>query len=263
MEIIDAHAHIYPSKIAEKATKAIGEFYDISMQVEAGTTDRLLTIGKQAGISKFVIHSCATKQEQVLHINDFIKSEMDKCQDFIGFMTLHQDMKYEDIEKEVDRCLSMGFKGIKLHPDFQRFNIDSEEALKIYQVVQDKLPILFHIGDDRVDFSHPNRLVKVAKQFKNTKFIAAHFGGYRMWDKASIYKGIENIFFDTCSSLMFIDKYMARDLINMLGEDKFFFGTDFPMWNAAQEIERVDQLPISDNVKEKIYAKNFKRFLNI
>ena len=29
MEIIDAHAHIYPDKIAEKATNAIGDFYDI------------------------------------------------------------------------------------------------------------------------------------------------------------------------------------------------------------------------------------------
>jgi hypothetical protein len=30
--IIDAHAHIYPNKIAEKATDTIGKFYDIPMQ---------------------------------------------------------------------------------------------------------------------------------------------------------------------------------------------------------------------------------------
>jgi hypothetical protein len=29
MEIINAHAHIYPEKIAEKATTTIGIFYDI------------------------------------------------------------------------------------------------------------------------------------------------------------------------------------------------------------------------------------------
>ena len=29
MEIIDSHAHIYPQKIAKKATQTIGEFYDI------------------------------------------------------------------------------------------------------------------------------------------------------------------------------------------------------------------------------------------
>ena len=31
MEIIDSHAHIYPAKIAQKATEAIGDFYDIEL----------------------------------------------------------------------------------------------------------------------------------------------------------------------------------------------------------------------------------------
>ena len=33
MEIIDAHAHIYPEKIAAKATDTIGIFYDIKMEM--------------------------------------------------------------------------------------------------------------------------------------------------------------------------------------------------------------------------------------
>ena len=37
MEIIDAHAHIYPEKIAAKATDTIGIFYDIKMEMPAGT----------------------------------------------------------------------------------------------------------------------------------------------------------------------------------------------------------------------------------
>ena len=41
MEIIDAHAHIYPEKIAEKATVAIGDFYDIPMEMPAGTAESL------------------------------------------------------------------------------------------------------------------------------------------------------------------------------------------------------------------------------
>ena len=91
MEIIDAHAHIYPTKIAEKATRAIGEFYDIKMAMPAGISERLLEEGKAAGVSRFVVHSCATKAEQVGHINDFIKAEIDAHKEFIGFMTLHQE----------------------------------------------------------------------------------------------------------------------------------------------------------------------------
>ena len=31
MDIIDFHAHIYPDKIAEKASHSVGEFYSIPM----------------------------------------------------------------------------------------------------------------------------------------------------------------------------------------------------------------------------------------
>ena len=46
MEIIDAHAHIYPAKIAEKATVAIGEFYDIKGDV---TVPQIIVDGVRIG----------------------------------------------------------------------------------------------------------------------------------------------------------------------------------------------------------------------
>ncbi len=261
MVIIDTHAHIYPEKIAEKATKVIGDFYDITMQNHIGTCANLINNGKKAGISKFVVHSCATKKEQVTHINDFIKSELDKYPEFIGYMTLHEDLTEEEIESEVSRCIKLGFKGIKLHPDFQKFNINSVQAEKIYNIVEDRLPILFHTGDDRVDYSRPFRLAEMAKKYKKVRFIAAHFGGYRRWNEATVYKGLENVYFDTCSSLPFMQKGMAEDIISMLGAERFFFGTDFPMWDAEEEIERVLELKVSDDVKDMIFAKNFKTFI--
>jgi hypothetical protein len=78
MEIINAHAHIYPKKIADKATIAIGKFYDLPMNIPVGTTDTLLEEGRKFGVSKYVVHSCATKAQQVHSINEFIKEEIDK-----------------------------------------------------------------------------------------------------------------------------------------------------------------------------------------
>ena len=265
-EIINAHAHIYPQKIAEKATHAIGDFYDIKMQMPAGTTDRLLSTGKDAGISKFVVHSCATKPHQVRAINEFIKSEIDAHQEFIGFMTLHQDLTETEIEEEISWCLERGFRGIKLHPDFQKFYIDSEDAKKIYRAVSKinkPFPILFHIGDDRYDFSNPNRLVKIAKEFPMVTFIAAHFGGYRMWDKHIVYKGLDNVYFDTCSSLMFITPGKAKQIIDDLGYEKFFFGDDFPMWDIKGELERFFEIPLTEQERQAILSKNIKKLLDI
>ena len=263
MEIINAHAHIYPEKIAAKATDTIGIFYDIKMEMPAGTADRLIADGSSAGVTRYVVHSVATTAHQVRSINEFIKRECEAHPEFIGFITLHQDLTDEEILFEVDFALANGFKGIKLHPDFQKFNIDDESAERFYRAADGKLPILFHIGDDRYDFSKPHRLAKMAKKYPGVNFIAAHFGGYRCWHESEIYKGLANVYYDTCSSLPFISPERARELIDLHGADKFFFATDFPMWDAKGELERFNKIPLTDKEREMILSGNIKKLLNL
>ena len=260
-KIIDSHCHIYPEKIAAKATDTIGIFYDIKMEMPAGTAERLIEQGSRAGICRYVVHSVATTAHQVRSINEFIKRECELHPEFIGFITLHQDLSYEEIVSEVDFAVANNFRGIKLHPDFQKFNIDDEIAEKFYRAAEGKLPILFHIGDDRYDYSKPQRLVKMAKKYPNVTFIAAHFGGYRCWDDAPIYVGLQNVYFDTCSSLPFISADEAKRLIKLLGADKFFFATDFPMWDATAELERFMKIDLTDAEREDILYNNLMRVL--
>ena len=263
MEIIDAHAHIYPEKIAAKATDTIGIFYDIKMDMPAGTAEKLLENGKKAGIARYIVHSVATTAHQVRSINNFLKSEIDSHPEFIGFITLHQDLTEEEINAEVEWALQNNFHGIKLHPDFQKFNIDDEVAEKFYRAAEGKLPILLHMGDNRYEYSKPHRLVKMAKKYPNLNFIAAHFGGYRCWDESPIYQGLSNVYFDTCSSLPFISTEKAKELIDMFGADRFFFATDFPMWDAEGELERFNKIPLTDTEREMIFSGNIKKLLNI
>ncbi len=263
MEIIDSHAHIYPEKIAQKATDAIGVFYDIKMEMPAGTAEQLIEDGKRAGVSRYVVHSVATTAHQVRSINEFIKKEIDDHSEFIGFMTLHQDLTEEEVASEVDWCIKNGFKGVKLHPDFQKFYIDGENAQKFYKIIGNRLPILFHVGDNRYDYSEPERVVKMAKKYPEVTFIAAHFGGYRCWDKAEIYKGLKNVYFDTCSSLAFIDAKLAEKIIRLLGVDRFFFATDFPMWDAERELARFNEINLTDKEREMIFSTNVKKLLNL
>ena len=263
MEIIDAHAHIYPEKIAAKATDTIGLFYDIKMEMPAGTAEKLLEEGARAGVTRYVVHSVATTAHQVRSINDFIKREVDAHPEFIGFITLHQDLSEDEVKREVEWALANGLRGIKLHPDFQKFNIDDEVAEKFYRAAEGKLPILLHMGDDRYEYSKPARLVRMAKKYPNLNFIAAHFGGYRCWDDSPMYKGLDNVYFDTCSSLPFITTERAKELIDMFGADRFFFATDFPMWDAKSELERFYKIPLTDGEREMILAGNIKRLLNL
>lgn len=103
----------------------------------------------------------------------------------------------------------------------------------------------------------------MAKKYPGVKFIAAHFGGYRCWDDADLYVGLDNVYFDTCSSLPFISTQRAKEIIDKLGADKFFFATDFPMWDATAELDRFYSIPLTDREREMILGENIQRFLGI
>lgn len=255
-KIIDAHTHIFPEKIATKAAASIGYFYGIPM-LNDGTSERLLQSGALIGVENFLVCSTATKAEQVLPINDFIYSECQAHDKFIGFATLHPDMK--NPEAEIERINERGFKGIKLHPDFQCFNIDDPKAMELYRLIEGKMFILFHTGDERYEYSRPFRLMNVCEKFPNLKCIAAHFGGYKRWDEAmKVYKS-KNIFMDTSSTLFELPVERAREIIEQFGVSQFFFGTDFPMWSHKEELERFLALNLTESENEDILYNNFKK----
>lgn len=260
MEIIDSHCHIYPEKIASKAVKAIGDFYNINME-RNGTAKELNSILEKNSITAAVIHSTATKPEQVPSINDFIIETVKTYDKFIGFGTMHA--YYDDPETEYKKMKSNGLKGIKLHPDFQMINIDDKAMDTIYELVSDEMPILFHIGDKTKDFSNPERLVRVTKRFPKLKPIAAHMGGYNKWQEGmELFKGKE-VWFDTCSSFAFLSDEMIIKIINSQGIDKILFATDYPMWNFEDEYRRFMSLGLKNDEIEKILSGNIKMLLKI
>lgn len=136
MTIIDTHAHIYPDAIALKAAASIGKFYDIPMDLD-GTVDTLLRHGDQAGIDRFLVQSVAVTWERAHSINDFIARSVNEHPDrFVGFGAMHPD--HPEMEKELDRILSLGLKGVKLHPDFQRFCLDDPNAVKLFEAMAER-----------------------------------------------------------------------------------------------------------------------------
>lgn len=259
--IIDAHAHIFPEKIAAKAAVGIGEFYDLHMDND-GTLSTLLKICDKAGVDRCIVQSVATVPQQVESINNFIAQSVSEHPDrLVGFGALHPD--YENIEGEVQRIVELGLKGIKLHPDFQRFQIDEERAFPIYDAAcRAGLPILMHAGDHRYDFSGPKRLFNAAKHFPDLIFIGAHFAGWSQWDEAeALFDGNRNLYVDLSSSLYDMTPERAAELIHLFGADRVMFGTDYPMWTADEELERFYAIPLSDEERELILYKNALRLL--
>lgn len=260
--IIDAHCHIFPHKIAEKAVGAIGDFYDIPMS-HKGESQCLLESGTAIGVSKYLVCSTATRGDQTVAINSFIAEECEKHPEFFGFGTLHVDTP--EPEAEIERIVSLGLHGIKLHPDFQLFPIDDPRMIPLYKkAVELSLPVLFHTGDDRYDYSNPERLAKVCDQVPGFVAIAAHFGGYRVWDKVvPVLKDYPNVYFDTSSSLNLLPVERALEMMEQLGYERFFFGTDFPMWDHKEEFARFQKLCLPEKQLEAVLSGNFKKLFHL
>ncbi len=260
--IIDAHCHIYPDKIAQKASDSTGLFYDIPMCLD-GKISTLLQHGETAGIEHFIVQSVATTPKQVSSINKFIAASVtDSNGRFTGLGTLHPDSG--DIEADVKEIIDLGLKGVKLHPDIQKFKIDDYRMLKIYELCEGRLPILFHTGDSRYDFSNPNRLMPILDIYKNLTVIGAHFGGWSIWDEATErLKGYKNFYVDCSSSLYAITSETAKKLISAYGADRVLFGTDYPMWNPEDEIERFLNIDLTEKEREDIFYNNAAKLFGI
>ena len=260
MNIIDIHAHVYPDNIAYKAAESIRQYYQIGRDMD-GTPQMLMERGRQAGVTKFVILPVAIRADKVRSINDFIYQQTQEHDCFVGLGTVHAD--FPDIPSEVERILSMGLKGVKLHPDCQKFNIDDPRLFPLYESIQGRIPVFLHMGDKRYDYSHPQRLKRLLELFPRLQVIAAHFGGYSMYETAFELLNKTDCVFDVSSSLMFMGDGVAEKYIRAFGAERMAFGTDYPLWDPVQETQRFLQLKLTDAEFDQISHKTAERILKL
>ena len=259
---VDFHAHAFADKIAEKAAANLESYYNMPL-VSKGHFSVLVERAKKANIDKLVIHSTATKASQVESANNYAASLIKENPDFlIGFGTIHPD--YEDYKNELIRIKELGLRGIKIHADFQGFNLDTKKMLPIYeQIVNLGLPILFHMGDRVYDRTSPKRLANVLRAFPEMTAIGAHLGGVFMWDESIEHLVGKNLYFDTSSTLHEISPEKFMYIVRNHGADKILFGTDYPLSDYEIEFERFKALDLTEEEKENIFYKNAYRLLGL
>ena len=260
MFVIDCHDHIYMKRLAQRAVKGVGEFYDVPMAC-GGISDELCEIAKESPIKMFVVNAVAMNAKSVPKLNDFIAEECRRHPEFIGLGTLHPNM--QDIDSEIERIISLGLKGIKLHPDTQQFDADSGDAMRIYERIEGRLPLLIHSGDYRYDFSHPRRIANIADTFPKLTMIAAHLGGWSIFEEAVPYMKDRSCYMDISSVMPFVRAERVKELIRLYGADRLLFGSDFPMWHPVSEYESFLKLGLSEEEQAKILYQNTAKIFSV
>ncbi len=263
-KIFNIHTHTYPPAIAEKAVSSLGKFYNFVPEGD-GTLADLERDAKEYGASGMLLLATATNPHQVEKVNDGIAAMVNSSRErgFIayGFAGIHQDCT--DLEKEIDRCEKMGLCGVKIHPDIQGVDIDDTRLLRLYEIIEGRMPLCLHMGDDRPEyrFSEADKLLKIKKLFPKLEVLAAHLGGYKSWEAAERLIGIEGIHFDTSSALWAMTPEMGTEIVHKLGIENVMFGTDYPVKLLATELLRFDALDLTAAEREAILYNNAAKFL--
>jgi len=260
--IIDIHTHIWPEKISLKAKESLEGFFKIKAVADP-TVDSLVRSMDKNKVDISVVCAVASRPEQVKSINNWafgIRSEKIRV-----FASLHPD--YPDWTAEMDR-IKAGADGIKFQPEFQNFYVDQKNVYPIYEKAQESgLPVLFHCGQElsgtMLVRSSPDRMLKVRNDFPRLKIVAAHFGGFRLWDEVKKHLLGKDIYLDTAFFFDFLPRDEIKKLLLAHSPDRLLFGSDFPLTDPAKDIAFIRGLDIPQGLKEKILYINAKALLGI
>ena len=262
--IIDFHTHAFGEKVANRAVSQLAQSVGGAIPETDGTIEGVRAHLRKHNADYAVLASIATNPHQMRAVNDFAKSV--EGDGVIPFGSIHPDAP--DAIDELLRIRDLGLKGIKLHPDYQQFYVDDPRMFPIYEAcVKLGLIVLFHAGMDMglplPIHCTPERLKKIIPCFEGGTIVAAHYGGYAMWDGVLKHLGGKEIYFDTSFAAWRIPVYMARALYDNHPVERFLFGTDLPWSNIRDELLYLRNILQDEEKYEKVAGKNAAQLLGI
>lgn len=266
--IIDFHTHAFPDKIAEKAMANLEQnIIDIQGRDYPpegdGTLSSLLEIMKRDNIDISVVLPIATTVTQSRSINRFA-SEINGKNGIVSFGSLHPFQ--EDWEQVLEDIKKSGLLGIKLHPEYQKTYVNSPGVIRILKKAEELgLYTVFHAGRDigmpEPVHCTPQMLRETLEYVKGDKIIAAHLGGWRMWDDVEEYLVGTPIMFDVSYTKGFIAPEQYRRIIKKHGSGKILFATDMPWQSPRVSMEFLEGANLGSEALDNIYYKNALRIL--
>lgn len=260
--IIDFHTHCFPDGLAARAMRALTGKCDV-IPSHDGTSAGLLAAARAAGIGRSAVMPVATRPGQVDAINEWALAV--RTPELSFFAAMFPGL--EDAPGRLDRLAEQGFRGVKLHPDYQDFYVDDPAALRLYRMLRDRgLAALFHAGVDigmpAPVHCPPGRLARVLDAVPGLTVIAAHMGGHLQWEDVARHLCGRDVYLDTSFASEELGPSGMMDLIRAHDPRRILFATDSPWTRPEQERARVEALPLTAEERALIFEENARRLLD-
>ena len=140
------------------------------------------------------------------------------------------DMNEGPIEEAI-RCLDLGARGIKLHPRAQRFTLNDERLVPVFELAADRrVPILIHGGRGLPPIG--DHLSNLVDRYPGAQLIIAHAGIADLAALAGHFGGRRGVFFDT-SVWSPVD---LLDFFHQVPPEQILYASDYPYGRQPQSL---------------------------
>ncbi|MCL4351597.1 MAG: amidohydrolase family protein [Firmicutes bacterium] len=193
---------------------------------------------------------------------------------FWGFGSV--DPVRTDAVERVRALPALGLKGLKLHPTLQGFDPANPDFDEFFATAAElNLPLLVHVGTSgvgarkpggqglRIDVCQPIRLDAIAARHPELRILLAHVGWPWHLDAIAMALHKTNVYLDISGwRYKYLPPEVHREMKSRL-QDQVLFGTDYPMFDLAQQLQDFDALELEETVSAKILRQNALTFLGL
>jgi len=268
--IIDFHTHIFPDRIAENTVSFLAQKANIHAYAE-GTEKGLIFAMEQADVAVSVALPAITKPSQFESVNAFAEEINRRYEKqgrrIISFGGIHPAC--DDIDGKMEYLANHGFKGVKIHPDYQNEFIDSPNYVRILECARAyDLIVVTHAGYDN-GFPTlpmkcpPDRLKRLLDRVPYEKFVLGHYGGHLVWEKVYEILTDYNVYFDTAYTLSEISPELFKRILDKIGAGKILFATDSPWRDVSEEVSILRSYGLDADTENKILYRNAEMLLGL
>ncbi|HKZ27985.1 MAG TPA: amidohydrolase family protein, partial [Rubrobacteraceae bacterium] len=206
VEVFDAHAHI-------------GADVDGRTMTAEGMRERM----EAAGVRRSIVFPLndPNARDDYSGPNDVVWNAYEEHPGlFVPFFRLNP---HRDYEAEFGRCVERGFKGLKLHPVSQQFELDDPRVVRLFEMATEVgLPVLIHAGFAMQRVVEP--LVPTVEAHPDLRLILGHSAMIEVLDAVRAFEDHPNVLFET-SVVRAKDLYV---LFSSLDPSRICYGSDVP-----------------------------------
>lgn len=273
-QVFANHAHVFPGSVDPD-----------------GTADRLTRLMDACGIAEQVCFAPFAHQVagQGIHHNEWLAKELAGRPRMHGFGTIdfRNQVDRQPVRDQVKRVHDLGFRGLKLHPNVQEFDILSPAALEACGAAERHgLFVTFHSGVHASRLAN-YRVVKfdeVAERFPNLRFSLEHMGGYSFFNEAlavivnripfppvpgrrcMVYGGLTSVFTPQFCRFWYMTRDRLVEAVAQATPDQLIFGLDFPYnqeENTMAGLRTLRDLGLPEEDLAKILGGNLREALGL